>query len=143
MTWISRHQRTLHRTAAAVAVVFGLVTVFAGGRVLRGADPGYVAFMPLLAFNTAMGVAYAAVGVAIWRDVHWSATAAGAIAGLNVLVLGAIIGVYATGGLVAVDSLRAMAFRTVVWILLYAALVWMRRDLLRIRRAVRAPVVAA
>lgn len=143
MTWISRHQRTLHRTAAAVAVVFGLVTVFAGGRVLRGADPGYVAFMPLLAFNTTMGVAYAAVGVAIWRAVRWSATAAGTVAGLNVLVLVAIIGVYATGGLVALDSLRAMAFRTVVWILLYAALVWMRRDLLRIRRAVRAPVVAA
>lgn len=128
MTWMYMHRRALHRTAAVVAVVFGLVTVLAGARVLRGADPGYVVFMPLLAFNTTMGVAYAAVGVAIWRGVRWSATAAGLIAGLNVLVLGVIASVYAMGGAVAVDSLRAMAFRSVVWIALFAALAWMRRD---------------
>ena len=45
--------------------MFGLV---AGGRVLLGGDPGYVVYLPLLVFNTAMGVAYLFTGVRAWFD---------------------------------------------------------------------------
>ncbi|MBL0170470.1 MAG: hypothetical protein IPP90_06995 [Gemmatimonadaceae bacterium] len=113
--------------AAIVAVVFGIVTVIAGGRVLfGGSDPGYVVFRPLLMFNTAMGVAYITAGLAIWRGAQWRVVATGTIAVLNLVVLGAIVFVYARGGGVAIDSLRAMTFRSVVWLALLVSLAWKR-----------------
>ena len=84
--------------AAAVAVVFGVATLFAGGHVLMGSDPGYPVFRPLLVYNTAMGLAYVAAGVTVWRSVNAGRYAAGAIFLLNLLVLVAIIAVYRSGG---------------------------------------------
>ncbi|MFN2315315.1 MAG: hypothetical protein ABR551_04480 [Gemmatimonadales bacterium] len=113
--------------AAAVAGLFGIATLSAGGRVLLGSDPGYVVFRPLLIYNTMMGVAYLAAGVTIWRSVIRGAYAAGAIFLLNLLVLLGIVLVYRNGGAVAVDSLRAMTIRTVVWLVLYVAVFWLAR----------------
>lgn len=102
-----------------VAIVFGLVTIFSGGRVLLGVDPGYVVFPPLLVYNTVMGIAYVVAGVLIWRAITLGTRAAGLIFGLNLAVLLGIVLVYRSGGEVAVDSLRAMTFRTVVWLVLF------------------------
>jgi hypothetical protein len=110
---------------AAVAVLFGIATLFAGGRVLLGSDPGYEVFRPLLIYNTAMGVAYLAAGVTVWRSVNAGRYAAGAIFLLNLLVLVSILVVYRSGGAVAVDSLRAMTLRTVVWLALFMAVSWL------------------
>lgn len=110
-----------------VAVVFGLGTVVSGLRVLAGADPGYVVLRPLLLFNTLMGAAYIAAGIVMFRTPRGGAVAAGMIFYLNLLVLGAIGILYATGGAVAVDSVRAMIFRTVVWLVLYLTLLWLHR----------------
>ena len=118
---------TAQRTMALIAVVFGIVTIFAGSRVLAGADPGYLVFRPLLWFNTIMGAAYVAAGIAIWRSVSVGRRAAIAITGLNVLVLGAIGYLFATDGPVAIDSVRAMTFRAGVWLLLSLGLVWIGR----------------
>lgn len=113
--------RPARMITALVAIVFGVVTVFAGGRVLLGADPGYVVLRPLLGYNTLMGVAYVIAGVLIWRSTTLGTWAAGLIFGLNLVVLVGILMVYRTGGAVAVDSLRAMTFRTVVWLVLFVA----------------------
>lgn len=128
MTWAQGQSHRLHRIASIVAVLFGLLTIVSGSRVLMGSDPGYVVFRPLLVFNTVMGFAYVAAGLAIWQRVRWSVYAAGAIVALNLVMLGVIVSVRASGGGVAVDSLRAMTFRSVVWLVLFAALVWMRRN---------------
>jgi len=40
-------------------------------------------------------------------------------------VLAAIYFLYTEGNLIAVDSLRAMSLRTVVWLALFAGLVWL------------------
>jgi hypothetical protein len=117
----------MQRAVAIVAVIFGLATVLAGGRVLSGADPGYVVFRPLLIFNTAMGAAYIATAIVIWRSLRWGRYAAAGIFGLNLLALGAILLLYGTGSAVAVDSLGAMSLRTVVWFGLFLALSWIRR----------------
>ena len=114
--------------AAAIAVVFGVATLFAGSRVLLGSDPGYEVFRPLLMYNTAMGVVYLAAGITVWRNVNAGRYAAGAIFLLNLLVLVAILVVYRSGGGVAVDSLRAMSFRTVVWLFLFLAVSWLGRS---------------
>lgn len=116
---LERYRVPLRRFMAVIAIAFGLVTILAGGRVLfGGVDPGYVVFRPLLMFNTAMGIAYVAAGVALWRDLPWSARAAGIILALNLAAFGLIGVLYASGGGVAGDSLRAMTFRCAVWLAL-------------------------
>ena len=110
-----------------VALVFGLATIMAGARVLAGTDPGYVVFSPLLIYNTLMGVAYLTAGGMIWRDLHKGSFAAATIFGLNLLVLGAIGFLYLSGAGVAEDSLRAMTFRTGVWLVLWVASAWLGR----------------
>jgi len=119
--------RIVQILAAAVAVLFGVATLFAGGRVLLGSDPGYEVFRPLLHYNTAMGLAYLVAGVIMWRSVDAGRYAAGAIFLLNLLVLAAVVIAYRRGGAVAVDSLQAMTFRTVVWLVLFLALGWLIR----------------
>ena len=105
----------LHRSVAILAVIFGVVTVLAGGRVLAGVDPGYVVFRPLLLFNAAMGVVYVWAGLRAWRDPRRGRAWARAIALLNLLVLCAVAVAYVAGAGVAVQSLAAMSFRTLVW----------------------------
>ena len=111
----------LQRASIVVALLFGLLTLFAGGRVLLGADPGHLVLRPLLLFNTAMGAAYVASAVLLRRDLRLGRRAAGAIALLNLLVLGSLL-VYASGGgPVAPDSFASMVLRTAVWAALFAA----------------------
>jgi hypothetical protein len=109
----------IQNIAASVAVLFGVATILAGSRVLLGSDPGYEVFTPLLIYNTAMGAFYIAAGVTIWRSVTRGRYFAGAIFLLNLLVLAIIIVLYRGGAAVAMESLRAMTFRTVVWLALF------------------------
>lgn len=119
---------TLQRIMAVVAVVFGIVTLIAGSRVLTGTDPGYVVFQPLLIYNTVMGVAYVAGGLAIWRNLRWGKYAAVTIFTLNLLVLAGIVFLYTSTDSVAIDSLRAMTLRTVVWLVLWLGSAWLSRE---------------
>jgi len=111
---------------ALAAVLFGLATIVAGVRVLKGADPGYVVFRPLLLFNTAMGFAYVGAGALAWRSLDRGTRAAAAIVVLNLFVLGAIGYLYSRGSAVAIESLRAMTLRTGVWLALFLGLAWAR-----------------
>lgn len=113
--------------AAIAAVLFGLVTLFAGARVLLGADPGYVVYLPLLRFNTIMGVVYVAVGVIAWRKLRLGVYGAAAICLLNLAALGTISYLYTPNGSIAGTSIQAMSLRTVVWLVLFVVLAWSRR----------------
>ena len=119
--------KNLQRVFALVAVLFGIATVVAGTRVLAGSDPGYIVFRPLLIFNTAMGFAYLAAGIIAWRSIDRGKVAAAAIFIANLLVLGTVAYLYTAGNAVAGQSVGAMAFRTVVWFLLFAGLAWLSR----------------
>jgi len=122
-----RYRRLIQYILALVAILFGLVTVFAGTRVLLGTDPGYIVFRPLLIYNTVMGFAYIVAGIMTWRRLVRGRQAAAAIFVLNLLVLAAIGTLYATGGAVAVESVRAMTLRSVVWFALFVGLTWLGR----------------
>jgi hypothetical protein len=117
--------RIVQGVFALIAVLFGIATIIAGTRVLTGSDPGYIVFRPLLVYNTAMGIAYVAAGVIAWRSPDQGKHAAAAIFALNLLVLATISYLYATGSAVAINSVRAMTFRTVVWLVLFLGLAWM------------------
>lgn len=126
-----RHVRIIQGILAFVAVLFGIVTLFAGARVLLGADPGYVVFRPLLIYNTAMGMAYVAAGIIAWRSLELGKQAAAAIFILNLLVLGAVGYLHSVEGAAAIESLRAMILRTAVWFVLFLCLAWSSRTAAR------------
>ena len=120
-----------------MAVLFGVITIFAGSRALTGTDLGYVVFLPLLIYNTAMGFVYVGVGTIAWRSLNPGKNGAGAIFLLNLTVLAAISVVYTSGGAVAIDSLRAMTLRTVVWFVIFIGLWWLSRRNLGTERQVQ------
>ena len=124
----ARYSAAVTKVIAVAAITFGLVTLGAGGTVLAGRNPGYVVYRPLLVFNTVMGAAYVAAGVLAWRRVAIGRNAAAVILALNVIVLAGVIYLYRTGAAVAVDSVRAMSFRTAVWLMMFVALAWMSRS---------------
>ena len=109
------------------AALFGLATIIAGTRVLLGSAPGYIVFRPLLIYNTAMGIVYVAAGIIAWRSLRQGMYVAGGIFVLNLFVLAAIYFLYTEGNSIAVDSLRAMSLRTVVWLVLFSGLWWLCR----------------
>lgn len=119
-----RYGKIIQGIFALIAALFGLATIIAGVRVLAGSNPGYIVFQPLLIYNTAMGIAYVAAGIIAWRSFDRGKYAAATIFVLNFLVLGAIGYLYATASVVAIDSVRAMVLRTVVWLVLYLGLAW-------------------
>lgn len=119
--------RLTQKILSIVAVIFGLVTIIAGTRVLVGSDPGYKVFLPLLLYNTTMGVVYIAAGIITWVNLKRGKYAAAAIFALNILVLGVIGYLYTEISNIAGESVRAMTFRTVVWLVLFLGLTWVYR----------------
>lgn len=117
----------VQRVAAAVAIVFGLATLVAGGSVLAGRDPGYLVYRPLLIFNTVMGSGYLVAGGIAWKRVSLGRNAAAVILGLNLLALGRVALLHRSSAVVAIDSVRAMILRSAVWLALLLVLVWASR----------------
>ena len=127
MTDVNGASRLWTRGTAGIVLVFGVATVAAGASVLAGRDTGYLVYRPLLIFNTAMGVAYAAAAVLIWRDLTRGRLAAVVILALNLAMLGLVVYLFRTSDVVAVDSVRAMIFRSAVWLVIFGVLVWIGR----------------
>jgi hypothetical protein len=124
---VSVTRASARKSGAAVAILFGLATLAAGGSVLAGRDPGYLVYRPLLVFNTLMGAVYIGAGILAWRHAAGGRNAAACIFGLNLLVLGRILYLYRTSALVAADSVRAMLLRTGVWLALLLVHAWASR----------------
>ena len=106
------------RALAAVALVFGIATIRAGGSVLFGdgaqAAGNVVGFV--LWFNFLAGFAYVAAGAGLWLRRRWSAQLALTIAAATVLVFAALGVHVAEGGAFEMRTVWAMTLRSVVWI---------------------------
>lgn len=108
--------------AAAVAVIFGGLTVLSGGTALFG-DPGTKAafgdVVPyVLWFNFLAGFAYILAGIGLFRSKRWAAQLAVLIAAASALVLAALGVHVATGGAFELRTIGAMILRTGVWIMI-------------------------
>jgi len=105
--------------AAVVAVVFGALTIFSGGRALFGGTAARAAVgdaVPfVLWFNFLAGFAYVAAGIGLILRYHWAVWLSIAILAGTVLVLLAF-GVHVMqGGVYEMRTVGAMILRTVVW----------------------------
>ena len=102
-----------------VAIVFGLVTIKAGGMVLftegeaHQAAGNYVPFV--LWFNFLAGFAYITAGIGLWLQHSWAALFAMVIAVFTLLVFIALgVHIY-FGGAYEMRTIGAMSMRSIIW----------------------------
>jgi len=104
---------------ASIALVFGALTIFSGGRVLFGPEEARVAagnYVPfVLWFNFLAGFAYVAAGAGLWLWRRWAAWLALGIAAATALVFAAFGVHVAMGGAFELRTVAAMALRTLLW----------------------------
>ena len=109
---------------AVVAVIFGLLTIISGGRVLFDPAAGqaagnYVGFV--VWFNFIAGFAYVVAGAGLWRRLPWAVWLAGLIAAATVIVFAAF-GLYILGsGAFEPRTVAAMGLRSGVWLIIAIA----------------------
>lgn len=112
--------------AAALAMAFGVLTVFAGGRALfGGADMGAVV-PSVLWFNFLAGFAYVLAGAGLWRGLSWGPGLSIAIAAATALVFAAFLWHVWQGGPYEPRTMGAMTFRTGFWAVVAALAVRVR-----------------
>lgn len=99
--------------AAAVAVIFGAITVVSGARALTTPGPGVVPFV--LWFNYVAGFAYIAAGYGLWRGATWAEWLAGAIALATAIIFLGFLWHIIQGGAWMGRTMGAMGLRVVVW----------------------------
>ena len=103
------------RIAGGVAIAFGVLTIFSGGRTLLGsADMGAVVPF-VLWFNTLAGLAYVVAGLGLWQGRRWAWPLSLAIFAATLLVFAAFGLHVAQGGAFEMRTVYAMALRSAVW----------------------------
>ncbi|MDO5756081.1 MAG: hypothetical protein Q4P24_01005 [Rhodobacterales bacterium] len=112
------HSRIL-QIAAVVAVVFGVITVIAGGLTLFGGDAARIAMgdaVPfVLRFNFMAGFAYILAGIGLWRQERTAVWISLAILGVTALVFVAFLLHVQQGGAYEPRTIGAMVLRIAVW----------------------------
>lgn len=121
------NRRPQHRSipldAAAMAVVlFGLLTIGSGGRVLfgGGASSSGTVVSFVVWFNFLAGFTYVAAGVGIWLRMRWAGWLAVVLAITTLVVFGAFGLHVASGGAYETRTAWAMTVRSVVWVVIAA-----------------------
>lgn len=102
-----------------LAVIFGVATLFEGGRLLFGgpearAEAGRVVEF-VLRFNVAAGVVYVVAGIAMLLDRPLARFLASALAATSAIVFAALIGHICAGGGFETRTIVAMILRTGFW----------------------------
>ena len=114
---------------AAVALIFGAVTVVSGGRALFGGVEARAAVgdaVPfVLWFNFLAGFAYVAAGVGLAQGRRWALWLSLAILAATALVFAAFGAHVMRGGAYEARTMGAMVLRTGIWALI-AAVAWQK-----------------
>ncbi|SHK59587.1 hypothetical protein SAMN05444000_1446 [Shimia gijangensis] len=115
------------KTAALIAIVFGLLTIFSGGSTLfAGLDMGTVVPF-VLWFNFLAGFAYVTAGLGLWGEKPWAARLSMLITTATLLVAFAFA-IHVLRGLpYEPRTLGALVFRCGVWLWI----AWVARSLTR------------
>lgn len=116
----------LNRIASVLALVIGLMAVFAGGKVLLGILPDYYVIDWLPIYNFALGViSIFFSSIVIWKNNKLALPAAFGTFSLHAIVM--LILQTAYREVVATDSIVAMTVRLSVWILIIILLFFQQR----------------
>jgi len=114
-----------YRTASAVALIVGLLSIKEGGSVLLGLTIKTYHVLPwLLIYNVTLGFVSLAAGIGLWTQRAWSSILAVVILILHGFVFLFLFMLFEFGKEVAFISVMAMLFRTIVWLVVYSLLAW-------------------
>lgn len=106
--------------AAAMAVIFGLLTIISGGRaIFGGVDMGAVVPF-VLRFNFLAGFAYVLAGIGLWRGTVWAPLLSLGIAVATLAVFVAFLWQVWHGGAWEARTMGAMILRTGIWTVIAA-----------------------
>jgi hypothetical protein len=122
----------INRAAAALAGIFGVATVMAGGTALFGGEAARAAAsnaVPfVLWFNFLAGFAYVAAAIGLWRRNGWAVP-------LSIAILLATLAVFAAfgihiwrGGPYEMRTVAAMSLRSAVWAAIAHYAIWYLQD---------------
>lgn len=120
----SRRQAWVLLGAAIVAIVFGSLTIFSGGRVLFGdaivrqAAGDVVPFV--LWFNFAAGFAYVVAGIGLIARQVWGTGLAAIILLATIVIFIALALHIAQGSAFEMRTVAAMTIRTAIWLAITA-----------------------
>jgi hypothetical protein len=107
------------KIAAAVAIVFSLLTVVEGAQVLFGlSQQEYVVFTPLLIYNILMGLVGFITGVMLWLNHTKALMLTKLIVAAHLIVLLLVGIIYLSSNAVALHSIQAMSIRVVIWLII-------------------------
>ncbi len=110
-------QQNRHRLASILAVILGLLSIKEGGSVLLGLSTKPYTILPWLVwYNVVIGFLSVLCGRGLWLKRTWADKLADTIVTLHGLVLVILIVLFAFHEAVAMISIMAMLFRTVVWV---------------------------
>ena len=108
----------LIKITAIVVSLIGLITVITGTRALSGSfNPGYTTFPLLIGYNVFMGLVSIAAGYLIWTKHKLALLVSAIITTGHITVLLSLITVFS--GLIAQQSVKAMIFRSVIWLVIF------------------------
>ncbi|MBN7761831.1 hypothetical protein JYP52_11835 [Nitratireductor aquibiodomus] len=116
---MTTRSRTLTITAA-VATVFGLLTILSGSRALFGGVEMGAAVPFVLWFNFLAGFAYVLAGIGLWLGARWAPMLSLGIALATVAVFAAFLWHVGTGGAWEARTMGAMILRSSIWIMIAA-----------------------
>ena len=106
----------LYRIASILAFLVGIMSIVAGGKAMQGWNPGYSVLTWLPIYNFVMGILTLIPAVLIWMNHRYALLASLATFGIHTIVLLILVTVFR--GEVAYQSIAAMAFRLVTWIVI-------------------------
>ncbi len=107
-----------------LALLVSIMSIFAGGMVIRGWRPGYNVLSWLPVYNFAVGLLTLIPAYLLWVISRYALTASIVIFSLHAIVLVLLFTIFRNTA--AFQSFGAMIFRVVTWIAILA-LLWFRR----------------
>lgn len=114
----------LTKLPSILAFLVGAMSIVAGGMVLRGWKPGYSVLSWLPVYNFVLGMLTLIPAYLLWVDHRYALVTSIVTFGVHTIVLLLLLTLFR--GQVATQSIGAMSFRLIVWIVILA-LLWFRR----------------
>lgn len=122
----------LIKMAATVAVIFSILTIVEGSKVLFGiTQQDYIVFTPLLIYNVIMSLLGLFTGALIWVNHKKILTFTSILTVLHLCVLVVVAIILISDGPVAMHSVKAMTIRSAVWLAI-TLVMWKTNQLIEI-----------
>ena len=101
------------KIASVLVFLLGAMSIVAGGKAMRGWNPGYSVLAWLPIYNFLMGILALIPAILIWVNSRYAMTASLITFGIHVLILALLLTVFRDA--VARQSIAAMSFRLATW----------------------------